>query len=210
MDSYQITFDTWNKVASLYQDKFMDLDLYHDTYDRFCQLIEKRGSSVFEIGCGPGNVTKYLLSKRPDLSIEAIDISPNMIALAQANNPSARFTVMDCREIGTFNARFDAIISGFCMPYLSKEDCAKFIQDCSALLQTAGIFYFSTIKGDYRNSGYAIASTGDRTYTYYYDEDYLLQELKQNQFELLELAYKNYLKSDGTTEVDMIFMARKV
>jgi len=28
MDNYQKTFETWNKVAELYRDKFMDLDLY--------------------------------------------------------------------------------------------------------------------------------------------------------------------------------------
>ena len=30
---YTETFETWNKVAALYQDKFMDLDLYNDTYE---------------------------------------------------------------------------------------------------------------------------------------------------------------------------------
>jgi hypothetical protein len=31
MDRYKETFETWNKVASLYQDKFMELDLYNDS-----------------------------------------------------------------------------------------------------------------------------------------------------------------------------------
>lgn len=33
MDKYKETFETWNNVASMYHDKFMDLDLYNDTYD---------------------------------------------------------------------------------------------------------------------------------------------------------------------------------
>ena len=41
MNPYQITFETWNKVAAAYQEKFMELDLYNDTYDAFCALIEK-------------------------------------------------------------------------------------------------------------------------------------------------------------------------
>ena len=88
MDSYQITFQTWNKVATLYQDKFMNVDLYNDTYDRFCELVEKPNPAIFEIGCGPGNITKYLLAKRPDFQIDAIDVAPNMIELAKANNPT--------------------------------------------------------------------------------------------------------------------------
>jgi cyclopropane fatty-acyl-phospholipid synthase-like methyltransferase len=209
MDSYQITFETWNKVASVYQDKFMDLDLYNDTYDRFCQLIEKPNPSIFEIGCGPGNITRYLLTKRPDFRIEAIDIAPNMITLAQNNNPTAHFRVMDCRQMDTATAQYDAIVAGFCMPYLSKEDSAKFLKDCSGLLHKGGILYFSTIKGDYSNSGYAAGSTGDECYVYYYEEDYLRQTLAQNHFELLEVKHKHFSKTDGMTSTDMIFIARK-
>lgn len=30
---YQETFETWNKIAGLYEEKFMDLDLYNQSYD---------------------------------------------------------------------------------------------------------------------------------------------------------------------------------
>ena len=33
MDRYTETFETWNKIATQYQDKFMQLDLYNYTYD---------------------------------------------------------------------------------------------------------------------------------------------------------------------------------
>src|SRR5829696_71014 len=89
MDNYQKTFETWDKVATLYQEKFMNLDLYNDTYNKFCELIKKPNATIFEIGCGPGNITKYLLAKKPDIQIYAIDVAPNMIQLAKANNPTA-------------------------------------------------------------------------------------------------------------------------
>ena len=120
MDSYQITFETWNKVASIYQDKFMDMELYNDTYDRFCQLIEKQNPSIFEIGCGPGNITKYLLKKRPDFQIQAVDVSASMVDLAKNNNPSAQFSIMDCRTIDTITSKFDAIVWGFCIRICQK------------------------------------------------------------------------------------------
>ena len=46
MDKYQETFQTWNKVAEIYQDKFMNLDLYNDSYDVFLDLILKTDSSI--------------------------------------------------------------------------------------------------------------------------------------------------------------------
>ena len=66
MDRYKETFDTWNRIAVLYQDKFMDLDLYNETYDYICDSISKVNPKILEIGCGPGNIAKYLLAKRPD------------------------------------------------------------------------------------------------------------------------------------------------
>ena len=64
MDHYKETFETWNKLASRYQEKFMDLDLYNETYDFICDSIIRPNAKILDIGCGPGNVTKYLLSKR--------------------------------------------------------------------------------------------------------------------------------------------------
>jgi 2-polyprenyl-3-methyl-5-hydroxy-6-metoxy-1,4-benzoquinol methylase len=89
MDRYKETFDTWNNIASIYQDKFMDLDVYNDTYDHICNAVTKPKAKLLDIGCGPGNITKYLLSKRPDFDIFGIDMAPNMIEFAKKNNPTA-------------------------------------------------------------------------------------------------------------------------
>lgn len=42
MDRYKETFETWNKVAIRYQEKFMDLDLYNESYDLICNSIQKK------------------------------------------------------------------------------------------------------------------------------------------------------------------------
>lgn len=33
LDSYKITFETYNDIAKIYADRFMDEPLYNDTYD---------------------------------------------------------------------------------------------------------------------------------------------------------------------------------
>lgn len=210
MDSYKLTFQTWDKLASKYQDKFMDLDLYNDTYDRFCQLVHKPGSKIFEIGCGPGNIAKYLLHKRPDFDLLAIDTAPNMIALARQNNPSAHFEVMDCRQIDSLTTQFDGIVCGFCMPYLSREDCAKLIKDCASLLNPGGILYFSAIEDEYGKSGFETSSDGQHSmFVYYHEEAYLRESLTENNFELTDLVRKVYPKSDETSSTHLIVIARK-
>jgi len=209
MDNYQKTFETWDKVAALYQCKFMDLDLYNDSYLKFCELVNKTNATIFEIGCGPGNITKHLIASRQDFQIYAIDASPNMIQLAKANNPTANFSIMDCREIGSLTLTFDGIISGFCMPYLAKEDNSQFIRNCATLLESGGIFYFSTILGNYNDSGFVAASTGDQSYVYYYEEEYLQNELVKNNFETIEIIYKQSPVPVANTMGDIIFIAKK-
>ncbi|MDB5221477.1 MAG: Methyltransferase type 11 [Chitinophagaceae bacterium] len=209
MDTYQETFDTWNKVAKLYQDKFMDLDLYDDTYDTFCEEVKIENATILEIGCGPGNITKYLLNKRPDFRIEGIDISPNMIELAKANNPTVNFKVMDCREIDKLHSTFDGIICGFCLPYLSESDSSKLVKDCGNLLNDKGVLYISFVEGDYSKSGFQTASSGDRTYFYFHTLESLRKELANNNFETIKLLNKIYKKSIATEEVHTVLIARK-
>ncbi len=209
MDRYKITFETWDKVANLYEDKFMDLALYNDSYDIFCRLVSKNNAAIFEIGCGPGNITKYLVSARPDFNIVAIDVSPNMINLAKINNPTVDCRIMDCRNIHTIIEKFDGIICGFCIPYLSAKDSATLIKESARLLNKDGILYFSTIKGHYNQSGFEAGSTGDSSYVYYYNEDYFKKELDNNDFRLVNLLEKNFTKTDGTSQINQIFIAQK-
>ena len=205
---YKETFDTWNKVASLYQDTFMDLNIYDKTYDVICADL-KQNATILEIGCGPGNITRYLLSKRPDFKISGIDIAPNMIELARANNPNACFAIMDSREISNINHKYDGIIVGFCLPYLSCSESEKLIFDSKVLLHEQGLLYLSFVEGDPEKSGFQLASSGDRIYFYYHNLENLMVQLKANSFEDLKLIRVNYKKSAVENEMHTIIIATK-
>lgn len=209
MDNYKETYKTWNKVAAAYQDKFMGLSLYDDTYAFFCDAIGKVNATVLEIGCGPGNITKYLLNKRPDFKIEGIDVAGNMIGLAKLNNPTANFKVMDCREIDRLTSKFSGIVCGFCLPYLSEPDCFKLIENCAELLENDGILYLSYVAGDYQNSGFQISSSGNRVYFYYYTLKKFTEQLIANGFEVMNVIDKNYETSATAAETHTVLIAKK-
>ncbi|MEO6820915.1 MAG: class I SAM-dependent methyltransferase [Ginsengibacter sp.] len=209
MDRYKETFETWNKVASLYQDKFMDLDLYNETYDFLCSYLNKPNAKILEIGCGPGNITKYLLSKRPDLEILGIDIAPNMIHLAKNNNPLANFEVMDIRKIKEIQTKFDAIVCGFCLPYLSKTDSEKLFVDANHLLNENGIIYISFVEGDPEKSDFQASSSGDRCYFYYHNLKKLKAQLLENSFEELKLFKVEYQNSGTEKDIHTIIIVKK-
>ena len=161
----------FNKYADEYQEKFMDVSLYKASLKNFCNLITKENAKVLDIACGPGNVTKYLLGEKPNLIVLGIDLATNMITLARYNNPNATFKVMDCRSISSLTEKFDAVVGAFCLPYLSKEETHKLINNISALLSDHGVCYISTMENDYNKSGYETGSKGDQIYMYYYEED---------------------------------------
>ena len=206
---YSETFKTWNKVALLYQEKFMDLDLYNETYDFICSSLNKPNSKILEIGCGPGNITKYILSKRPDLDIFGIDIAPNMIDLAKINNPNANFAIMDSREISKMETKYDGIICGFCLPYLSQTDAENLIFDAKNLLVNNGLIYISFVEGDPNKSDFQIGSSGDRSYFYYHTLDKLKTQLLDNSFEYLKTFTVEYVKSETEIDIHTILTAKK-
>ncbi|WET02129.1 class I SAM-dependent methyltransferase [Flavobacterium sp. YJ01] len=208
MDKYQETFETWNKIANLYENKFMNLSLYDETYDFFCDILKQEQINIFEIGCGPGNITKYLLSKNPKLKITGIDIAPKMVELAKANNPSANFKVMDTRELSTLNQKFDAIMCGFCLPYLSEEDCSKLINDSEKILLNDGILYLSFVQGKPSESGFISGSTGDRTYFYYHSLEDISNQLLIHHFDVIKIFNVNYPKAENI-EIHTIIIAKK-
>ena len=209
MDRYTETFKTWDKVASLYQDKFMELDVYNETYDFICNSITKDKPKILEIGCGPGNITKYILSRRPDFDLFGIDIAPNMIELAKINNPTASFAVMDCREIDSIKTKFDAIVCGFCLPYLSQNDSQKLITDCYNLLNENGLIYLSFVEGDTKKSDFQISSSGDRTYFYFHNLENLKAKFIDNKFEDFKIFKVEYKKSETEMEIHTIVIAKK-
>lgn len=206
---YTETFNTWNKIAALYQAKFMDLEVYNETYDFICQSITTNKPNLLEIGCGPGNITKYLLSRRPDFQIFGIDVSPNMIELAKKNNPTASFGVMDCRQIDHIKTKYDGIICGFCLPYLSHVDSQKLLADCYHLLNDHGLIYLSFVEGDPSDSGYKSGSGGDKTYFYYYRSNDLIEQLQTHHFNSIKVFKVRYQKDEQETETHIILTATK-
>jgi SAM-dependent methyltransferase len=209
MDTVKETFDTWNKIAGLYEEKFMDLDLYNEGYDFFCASLSTQNPGVLELGCGPGNITRHLLQRRPDMSILATDIAPNMIELAKKNNPNAEFKLMDARALCQLNKTFDGIVAGFCLPYLSAGESAQLIQDAYESMFEKGIFYLSFIEGDPAKSGWMTGSTNDRVYFYYHNGDTLLQELRKAGFVILKTFNIPYTKSTGESELHDVLIVQK-
>ena len=208
MDTNSETFETWNNIASMYQDKFMDMDLYNETYDYFCRAVTVQKAKILEIGCGPGNITRYFLKHNPNWDVLGIDFAPNMIELAKNNNPKAKFAVMDARHIMQLNNRYDGIVAGFCLPYLSHNESKQFISNAYDLLNANGILYLSFVEGNTEKSGFKVGS-GGRVYFHYHDLEELRAQLSQRKFIEIETFRISYPTTENEYEEHIVLMARK-
>jgi 2-polyprenyl-3-methyl-5-hydroxy-6-metoxy-1,4-benzoquinol methylase len=209
MSSAREVAAVFNNNAKKYQDKFMDQHLYHDGFDLFCESVSMRNATLLETGCGPGNVTQYLLNRRPDFRITGIDLAVNMLELARINNPTATFQMLDCRDIRSLGTTYDAILCGFCLPYLSKEEALQFIKDAAFLLKEGGVLYISTMEDEYAKSGWQTSSSGEQLFMYYHQADYLVEALAAQHFDLVFRKHQDFPTQDGTSVTDLILIAKK-
>jgi SAM-dependent methyltransferase len=206
MDKNKIAVAVFDKCAELYQQKFMDVSGYHDTLALFCGAIQKPNPEILELACGPGNITKYLLERRADFKILATDLAPKMVELGAINNPAADFMVLDCRKFRDLGRKFDGIMCGFCLPYLSKEEALQLIADASEVLNEQGTLYISTMEDDYCKSEFKKESTGDEIFMHYHEARYLSEGLLENGFKILHLKRQDYPQTQST---DLVLIAQK-
>lgn len=211
MEKDNLNKNTFDKLATQYQDRFMDYDGYLDTFDLLMSTIAKEDAKILELACGPGNVTKYLLSQNPNYKIFGTDVAPKMINLARINNPSAKYDVMDCRYVSHFSDSFDAIMCAFGLPYITKEDAIILIKDSCKLLEQNGILYISTMEGNYEDSEYVKSKAyNESTYVYYHEASYLKEALENNNIKVLHENRKPYQSAKGKEFVDLFLIATKL
>jgi len=211
MNNKKTVTHIFSKYAKQYQDKYMNIAMYKTSLNVFCDAINNDTAEILELGCGPGNITQYLLSKNPNYNVFGIDLSESMIALARINNSNAKFETMDCRDISQLNLKYDAIMCGFCLPYLSKIETKKLIHDANDLLKPNGVMYISTMEDDYNKSGLQGPSSGgpDKIYIYYHHREYLTQMLNECSFNIIDLSDINNPDVNRPNGKDILIIAKK-
>ena len=211
MNNFDLSVQRFDEFAAEYAQRFMDLNAYSDSIERFCELIGNDKPKILELGCGPGNVTRLLKLRFPEGQISAIDLAPQMIEIARKQLPDVDFLVMDVRDISIIPVKFDAIMSSFCLPFLSNSDAVKLIADCSSHLVPGGVLYISTMEGNDEQAGFETTSfSGDaEIYFNYHRQADLELAFVQSGFDIRQIKLQDYIETDGSATTDMIFIAVK-
>lgn len=209
MDPYTHIIKTWDSLAKAYEEKFMGLNDYNESYDLFLSALKDERAELLEIACGPGMISKYLLTKYPSLKIMATDASPYMLQLTKKNCPAADTFLLDCRDLGQLSKSYDGILCGFALPYLKKEDMIALIKEISLHLNSGGILYLSALEGDHASSRSVKSSDGkNEMMNYYYSEQDLHKYLQENKLEIIHTLRLSSL-TNPSSPPQLILIARK-
>lgn len=211
MENFELSVKRFDQFADEYAQRFMDLNAYSDSIDRFCDLVGNERPKILELGCGPGNVTRLLKLRFPESQITAIDLAPHMIEIARAQVPDVDFRVMDVRDISAIPEKFNAVMCSFCLPFLSKEDAVQLIADCAERLSPSGVLYISTMEGNEEKAGFETTSfSGDsKIYFNYHQQQDLENAFAKSGFEIRQAKLQDYIEPDGSATTDMIFIVVK-
>ena len=131
----------FSKYAKFY-DRYADIQSLC-AQELMTNVIGKSFKNILDIGCGTGNFTKILRQTFPDSQIKAIDISKNMVALAQdkLKDKNIEFIVLDAEDIET-DAKFDLISSNVSFQWF--QNLPESLKIYKNMLEEGGEIIFST------------------------------------------------------------------
>jgi len=105
-------------------------------FDVLTEVGVTAGASVVDIGCGFGDYFGYLRDRATPVDYLGIDINPDLIAVARAKYPQARFLVSDVQREPPPPCDFVVSTSAFNLP-LEHQDNYAFAADMLRIAHTS-------------------------------------------------------------------------
>jgi SAM-dependent methyltransferase len=105
-----------------------------------------RGAGILDLGCGNGLPATRALSEAYD--VVGVDISPEQIARARVNVPTATFHCADVRNVELPSASFDAIVALYLVDNVPSEDYGVLFSRFSDWLVPGGRILLSAEPGN--------------------------------------------------------------
>ena len=102
-----------------------------------------RGSSVIDLGCGPGfPITVMLVDE--GLHVFGVDAAPSFVAAFQRNLPGIPIICEAAQESRLFDRTFDAVLTWGLMFLLQAEDQHRLVQRFAEILEPGGRLLFTS------------------------------------------------------------------
>jgi SAM-dependent methyltransferase len=126
-------------VARAYREHLLD-ELAKKPLDRaFLDAFAERtaGGLVVDVGCGPGQVARYLAAR--GATVEGIDLSPAMIEEATASHPGLAFRVGDMFALPYASASVTGIVAFYAIVHLRSDELLAPLRELHRVLVPGGL-----------------------------------------------------------------------
>jgi SAM-dependent methyltransferase len=139
----------YDRVAEEYARRIYD-ELRHkpldrERLDRFASDVRGQGP-VCDLGCGPGQVARYLHDRGADAS--GLDLSPGMIAIARRLNPGVVFQVGDLRALPFGSGTHAGLAAFYSIIHVPRGEVVDALREMGRVLRPGGRLLLAFHTGD--------------------------------------------------------------
>jgi SAM-dependent methyltransferase len=149
MDESNLDLRGYDSVAEQYATEFFE-ELKRKPFDR--QLLDQFAESVSgtgavcELGCGPGQVARYLKDRGVDM--RGVDLSAEMVRVAARLNPDIPFSRGNMLALQFPAASFAAIVLFYSIIHIQREDVTRALREMSRVLTPGGKLFLAFHGGE--------------------------------------------------------------
>ncbi len=134
----------YDRVAEEYArhlyDELRRKPLDRELLDRFADRVRGKGL-VCDLGCGPGQVARYLHDKK--IEICGVDVSAGMIEQARRLNPDIEFTQGDMLALKVPNESWAGVAAFYAIVNFPPTDLAAVMRELNRVLRPGGSMVLS-------------------------------------------------------------------
>jgi 2-polyprenyl-3-methyl-5-hydroxy-6-metoxy-1,4-benzoquinol methylase len=168
----QTNKETYDRIAEIYYTKHFNSETLRSQMDDFIERL-KPGSRILDLGCGPGQCSKYFAERGFDVT--GIDFSEKFLEIARENVPDVEFIQADILEHPFEQERYDAVWANAVLLHFTTEEVTELLSRIQEALSSKGVFYASFMEGSGERL-FERVDKGVEDRRYFYDRN--LDEIK--------------------------------
>lgn len=168
MTKKEETIATYEKSAEALAEKFDAIGPRIDDIDYVFRMCNKQNPVVLEIGCGNGRDAKAILTHTNNYT--GIDISKNLLQLAQENVPQAIFQLADVENY-KFPTHLDIVFAFASFIHSDKANLASIMRKLFNSLNEDGLVFISLKYSPVYEEVTKTDKFGTRTYYHYSQQE---------------------------------------
>ena len=138
----------YDTVAGDYTAAFADdldrLPVDRSVLDASLEGLDRGGLSL-DLGCGPGQVARYLADRGRD--VIGLDTSAHMVRVAATRTDRARFTCGDIRSLPFRSQSCGAVVAFYTIQHLPRSDLGIALDEMQRVLTVDGLLVVATHLG---------------------------------------------------------------